>query len=52
LHTVRYAGVLAAAGGYRPWAELLARHWNSRVLRRQTLGDEDDAQGRRVPQTA
>jgi uncharacterized protein YbaR (Trm112 family) len=27
-------------------------YWKSRVLRRQTLGDEDDAQGRRVPQTA
>ena len=131
-HTVRYAGVLAAAspwrpyiapkppteepaaasaepdrtrpaGGYRPWAELLARtfavdvlacpkchgrmrllamveepanvarflaamgeptevprrspgrgppYWKSRVLRRQALGDEDDAQGRWVPQTA
>jgi Putative transposase len=132
LHTVRYAGVLAAAspwrpriapkaptedpapasaepdrtgpaGGYRPWAELLARtfavdvlafpkchgrmrllamveepanvarfltamgeptelprrspprgrpYWKSRVLRRQALDDEDDAQGRWVPQTA
>jgi len=131
-HTVRYAGVLAAAspwrpkiapkppteepaatnaepdrtgpaGGYRPWAELLARtfavdvlacpkchgrirllamaeepanvarflaamgeptevprrspgrgppYWKSRVLRRQALGDEDDGQGRWVPQTA
>jgi hypothetical protein len=130
-HTVRYAGVLAAAspwrpkiapkppqeelaaasaepdrtgsaGGYRPWAELLARtfavdvlacpkchgrmrllalvqqpanvarflaamgeptelprrspgrgppYWKSRVLRRQALGDEDDAQGW-VPHTA
>jgi hypothetical protein len=27
-------------------------YWNSRVLRRQALGDEDDAQGRWVPQTA
>ena len=132
LHTVRYAGVLAAAsplrpktapkpppeepaaasaepdrtgpaGRYRPWSELLARtfavdvlacprchgrmrllamveepanvarflaamggptevprrspgrgppHWKSRVLRRQVLGDEDDGQGRWVPQTA
>jgi hypothetical protein len=26
--------------------------WNSRVLRRQALGDEDDAQGCWVPQTA
>ena len=132
LHTVRYAGVLAAAsplrpkiapkprteepaaasaepdrtgpaGGYRPWAELLARtfavdvlacpkchgrmrllalvqepanvarflaamgeatemprrspgrgppYWKSHVLRRQALGDEDDGQGRWVPQTA
>ena len=131
-HTVRYAGVLAAAspwrpkiapkppseepaaasaepdrtrpaGGYRPWAQLLARtfavdvlacpkchgrmrllamveepanvarflaamgeatevprrspgrgppYWKSRVLRRQALGDEDDAQSRWVPQTA
>jgi hypothetical protein len=120
LHTVRYAGVLAAAspwrpkiapkpppeepaaasaeldrtgpaGRYRPWAELLARtfavdvllamveepasvarflaalgeptelprrspprgppYWKSRVLRRQALGDEDDAQGW-VPHTA
>ena len=91
------------AGGYRPWAELLARtfavdvlacpkchgrmrllalvqetadiarflaamgeptelprrspprgppYWKSRVLRRQALGDEDDAQGCWVPQTA
>ena len=72
------------AGGYRPWAELLARtfavdvlacprchgrmrmgeptevprrspgrgppYWKSRVLRRQALGEEDDAQGRCVPQ--
>ncbi len=27
-------------------------YWKSRVLRRQALGDEDDAQGRWVPQTA
>jgi hypothetical protein len=27
-------------------------YWKSRVLRRQGLGDEDDAQGRWVPQTA
>ena len=26
-------------------------YWKSRVLRRQALGDEDDAQGRCVPQT-
>ena len=26
--------------------------WKSRVLRRQALGDEDDAQGCSVPQTA
>jgi len=131
-HSVRYAGVLAAAspwrpkiapkpptegpaaasaeldrtgpaGGYRPWAELLARtfavdvlacpkchgrmrllamveepanvarflaavgeatevprpsprrgppYWKSRVLRRQALGDEDDARGRWVQETA
>jgi hypothetical protein len=130
LHTVRYAGVLAAAspwrpkiapkppteqpaaasaepdrtgpaGGYRPWAQLLARtfavdvlacpkchgrmrllamaeepanlarflaamgeptevprrspgrgppYWKSRVLRRQALGDEDDAHSSWVPQ--
>jgi len=85
------------AGGYRPWAELLARarlshlpgadeparagqgpasiarylatvgeatevpqrspgrgppYWKSRVLRRQALGEEDDAQGRWVQETA
>ncbi len=27
-------------------------YWKSRVLRRQALGDEDDGQGRWVPQTA
>jgi hypothetical protein len=27
-------------------------YWKSRVLRRQALDDEDDAQGRWVPQTA
>jgi len=27
-------------------------YWKNRVLRRQALGDEDDAQGRWVPQTA
>jgi hypothetical protein len=27
-------------------------YWKSRVLRRQALGDEDDAQGRRVQETA
>jgi len=27
-------------------------YWKSRVLRRQALGDEDDAQGCWVPQTA
>ena len=27
-------------------------YWNSRVLRRQALGEEDDAQGRWVQDTA
>ena len=27
-------------------------YWKSRVLRRQVLGDEEDARGRGVPQTA
>jgi hypothetical protein len=27
-------------------------YWNSRVLRRQALGEEDDGQGRWVPETA
>ena len=27
-------------------------YWKSRVLRRRALGDEDDGQGRWVPQTA
>jgi hypothetical protein len=27
------------------------QYWKSRVLRRQALGDEDDGQGRWVPET-
>jgi hypothetical protein len=74
LHTVRYAGVLAASSPLRPKiapkppteepamgepTELPRRspprgppYWRSRVLRRQALGDEDDAQGRCVQETA
>jgi hypothetical protein len=43
-HTVRYAGVLAAASPRRSpsWGP---PYWKSQVLRRQVLGDEEDSRG-------